>query len=161
MTLSRHSLLSIHDSQPPRGSREPTSIYDLRNPSSTARYSCTAAEFFRVYVGRTIFPYSDSLCSPSHVYSFYCKTSVSDTKLSLLHSFNRDCQVSTITLVYVPGHSGIWQNKSLKNSPKQALLSSFSVELNTKWIWFARTFKTTPPTYAPHIRIPKETLFAD
>jgi hypothetical protein len=48
MTLSRHFLLSIHDSQPPRGIRELTSIYDFGNPSSTARYSFSAAEFFKV-----------------------------------------------------------------------------------------------------------------
>ena len=48
MTLSTHLFLSIYDSQPPRGSREPTRIYDLRNPSSAARYSCTAAAFFKV-----------------------------------------------------------------------------------------------------------------
>jgi len=95
------------------------------------------------YVGRLILLFSHSLSSLSQISSSHWKYSLSDTKLRLLHAFRRVCQVSTITLVHVPGHSAIWQNELVDKLAKQVLLSSNSFELKSDISdsnWFARTF---------------------
>jgi hypothetical protein len=45
-------------------------------------------------------------------------------KFRLLHSFRRVSQVSSITLVNVPGPSGICQNEMVEKVAKQVLLCS-------------------------------------
>ena len=71
------------------------------------------------YHGHSILLHSDSLRFLTYISSSYRKSYMWDTKLCLLRALRRACQVSTIKLVHVPGHPGIWKNETVDKLAKQ------------------------------------------
>ena len=91
------------------------------------------------YAGRSIYLYCDSFSALTYIVSSYWNSSSSDTKLHLLRSFWRACEVATIKLIQAPVHSGICQNETVDKLARQGPRYFPVVDLNaeiSKSNWF-------------------------
>jgi len=95
--------------------------------------------------------YSDSLGALTFLASAYWKSSLSDTKQRLRIAYDQACRVSTIQLIHVPGHKGIWQNERADRAAKTALKTLTTTNVNadiSQGVSFARDFYLILPRYA-------------
>jgi len=98
-------------------------------------------------IGEEVQVYSDSLGALAFRVNGYWKSSLSDTKKHLRIAYAQACQTSTIQLIHVHGHRGIWQNEYADKAAKNALktLTTTNVNADTSQAdSFARAFYLVP-----------------
>jgi ribonuclease HI len=112
----------------------------------------SACEFVSEHsIGKHVQIYSDSLGALTFLASAYWKSSLSDTKRRLRIAYAQARHVSTIQLIHVPGHKGIWQNERADWAAKTALKTLSTTNVNTnisQAVSFVRDFYLIPPRYA-------------
>jgi ribonuclease HI len=102
-------------------------------------------------IGKHVQIYSDSLAALTFLASGYWKSWLSDTKQRLRIAYAQACHVSTIQLIHVPGHKGIWQNERADRAAKTALKTLTTTNVNadiSQAVSFARDFYVIPPRNA-------------
>jgi ribonuclease HI len=98
-------------------------------------------------IGKHVQIYSDSLGALTFLTSAYWKSSLCDTKQRLRIAYAQACHVSTIQLIHVPGHKGIWQNERVDKAAKTALKTLTTTNANadiSQAVSFARDFYLMP-----------------
>jgi len=101
-------------------------------------------------IGEEVQVYSDSLGALAFRVNGYWKSSLSDTKKHLRIAYAQACQTSTIQLIHVHGHRGIWQNEYADKAAKNALKTLTTTNVNadiSQADSFARVFYLSPPSF--------------